>query len=313
MKKSITKFPALAIVQNPQLEKYFRYLCAQPVLRKYLKLGLIAFGCLHLDHPEIRLAELHDYKMYVNIAEPLGISSYFFQGDGTVWITSDLISAGDVCFDIGANMGHYTFYMASKVGEKGKVFAFEPQPNYFKMIDDSIKLNDHIENYSNFVAVDNRALWSISNQTLKFFISENPNNSGTSSLLNHGVYVSEHKAIEVQTITLDDYLQAANIKKIKLIKIDVEGADPQVLQGASNLLSHHLVDYIIIETTLVGSSLQILEDHGYKCFYIDLDLKLIDIKNDNLETIKELEKYYNSDYLAVSPNCLEQLTEILRR
>ena len=156
--------------------------------------------------------------MYVNIAEPWGIFSYFLNENPTIPIIQKLINEGDICIDIGANMGGYAFSIAPKVGSTGKVFVFEPQPNYFQMINDSIQVNK----WSDFVLPENKALWDSTGKILPFYISQNPNNSGTSSLVNHGVFVDDKKMISVETITLSDFLKSKNIKHCNFIKIDVE-------------------------------------------------------------------------------------------
>jgi|688.fasta_scaffold135706_3 FkbM family methyltransferase len=300
MKSKLAKLAASVVLKNSLIEKGFCYFCSQPNLRKSLKLGAIALGCVQvLSYPEIRLANFKKYKMYVNIAEPLGIAAYFFQENRTIWLTSDLIQEGDICIDAGANMGHYTLLMASKVGLTGKVISFEPQPKYFEMISKSIKLN----NYNSFAFVDNRALWKLSGEKLKFYISENPNNSGTSSLVNHGLYLNEDNSIDVVTITLSDYLQQANISKIRLIKIDVERTEVEVLEGMYGLLEANNIDFIILEMYSHSKAQEILIDFGYSCFGIDSEKRrIINIHN--------IEKGEFGDYLFVNPKCLPEFMEV---
>jgi FkbM family methyltransferase len=297
MKKQITRLTASTMLKLPILEKSFCYLCSQSILRKYLHLGAFAYGCVNvLKQQEIRIADLKTYRMYVNISEPLGIQSYFFRENPAIWLTSELISAGDVCIDAGANMGHYTFLMASKVGSSGKVISFEPQPQYFSIIQDSIQLNG----YESFVVVDNKALWEKTGEILKFYLSENPNNSGTSSLINHGLYLNEETNIEVKTITLCDYVKELNIQKIRLIKIDVERADLQVLLGMESLLVTNMIDYIILEMYAHSQSQELLQKLGYTCFLIDaINKKLIDVG--------KVSKNHFGDYIFVSEISLNEL------
>lgn len=302
IKSNAAKIVASAILKSPLLERIFYNFCSQPFFRKYFKLGAIALGYTQaLNHPEIRIADLTDYKMYVNVAEPLGIAAYFFRENRTIWFAANLIREGDICIDAGANMGHYTLLMASKVGSNGKVISFEPQPKYFQMIAESIKLN----NYDNFVFVDDRALWKISGEKLKFYISENPNNSGTSSLVNHGLYLSEDRSIEVITITLSDYLKQANISQVRLIKIDVERTEVEVLKGMSSLLAKNSIDLIILETYSHSQAQKMLIDWGYSCFGIDSITRRII----NIENIRQGEF---GDYLFVSSKCLPEFSEVYK-
>ena len=69
------------------------------------------------------------------------------------------IKKGDVVLDIGANIGYYTLIFARLVGEEGKVFAFEPDPENFALL----KKNVEINGYHNVVLVQK----AISNKTGK--------------------------------------------------------------------------------------------------------------------------------------------------
>lgn len=89
MKKSITKMVASTMLRLPFLEHIFCTLCAQKNLRKYLHLGAFAYGYQDcLEEPKLRVAVLDTYKMYVNIAEPIGIQSYFFGVNPFEWLIS---------------------------------------------------------------------------------------------------------------------------------------------------------------------------------------------------------------------------------
>ena len=62
-------------------------------------------------------------------------------------IMSNFIEKGDFVFDVGANIGAFTIPFAKKVGENGKVFTFEPQPNVHNLLKNNVKLNnlDNVE------------------------------------------------------------------------------------------------------------------------------------------------------------------------
>ncbi len=299
IKTRIARILASLLLSTPPLEKAFCHLCSRRILRAWFRLGGIAFAYLRiLREPEMRVAQLERYKMYVNIAEPSGITAYFYRDSGTLWLASEIIGEGDTCIDAGANMGHYTLLMASKVGRKGRVVAFEPQPEYFRTLIDSVRLN----NFDDFVSVDNRALWDRSGQNLKFYISQNPHNSGTSSLVNHGVYVSDERTIRVPAIRLSDYLQQVGIKTCKLLKVDVERAELQVLQGASELLIKKLIDFIILEMFSYSDSHEFLQSLNFSCF-------LIEPHNRRLLGAEKIEPGCFGDYVFVNPDRLANFRE----
>ncbi|MGB5962191.1 MAG: FkbM family methyltransferase [Coleofasciculaceae cyanobacterium] len=259
----------LIIFGNHLNENILRYLCLNNLFRRYFKVGALAFAySSHLKKSEIRISTIGNYQVYVNIAENQGVHLYFFGNHNepfAAWLTSQLLNEGDISIDVGANMGSYTFIMASRVKPTGKVFAFEPNPTLFTNLNDSVTLNK----CQNFISVDSRALYSNSGKILKFYISDNPSNSGTSSLINHGVFVSEENFVLVNTVTLTNFFREKQIERCKLIKIDVERAELEVLQGASELLEKRIIDYIILEQLAGSPSQELLFNLGYSCWLID--------------------------------------------
>lgn len=287
---------------NHFTENILRYLCLNSFFKRYFKVGALAFAySSYLKKTEIRTSTIGHYQVYVNIAENQGIHLYFFGNHNepfAAWLTSELLNEGDISIDVGANMGSYTFVMASRVKPTGKVFAFEPNPHLFTNLNNSVALNQS----QNFITVDSRALYSSSGETLKFYISDNPSNSGTSSLINHGVFVREENFVLVKTITLANYFQEKQIGRCKLIKIDVERAELEVIKGATELLEKRVIDYIILEQ-LAGSPSQILLINlGYSCWLIDEEKK-------KLIPICKLAKDYFSNYIFVSPNHVNQFEQ----
>jgi FkbM family methyltransferase len=290
---------SLTILSKKWLENILCYLCLNSSLRNALKLRVIPISYTYLlNKPEIRIAKIGMYRTYVNIAEYSGVSLYFF-GEHyepfSAWLVSELVTQGDICIDIGANFGSYTFLMANLTGSQGKVFAFEPQPDLYKLLLYSVKMNQ----VDDFVFVDCRALYSFSGESLKFYISENPRNTGTSSLVNHGVFLRQENHILVETIALKDVFEEQRIETCKLIKIDVERAEIDVLNGTIDLLKERRIDYILLEQLAGSQSQTILNSLGYIGWFIDEQKKVL------IETsLLENNKFGN--YIFVSPNLLER-------
>jgi hypothetical protein len=96
-------------------------------------------------------------------------------------------------------------------------------------------------------------------------------------LMSVGRVVPNETTFETQTMTLDDFVKQKKIKqKIDLLKIDAEGADPLVLQGANKLLSQGQIRMLIFENHEIGawkttSLLQVIEslnNKGYICYML---------------------------------------------
>ncbi|MCD8487441.1 MAG: FkbM family methyltransferase [Desertifilum sp.] len=295
LKRTLTHNLALTILGKPRFERILCLLCANPFTRKSLKVGAIAFACLGaLEEPELRIANLGTYKLWVNISEFLGTSLYFFGEHNepfSAQLVSELIHPGDTCIDIGANQGSYTFLMASLVGKNGKVVAFEPQLDLGQMLKDSLLLND----YGDRLLLDGRAVYKNSGEKLKFYLSEDIKNSGHSSLVNHGVHVSAERVAIVETITLTDFFQEQNIDFAKVVKIDVERAELEVIQGATDLFKQQRIKSVILEQEAGSDAQKLLESHQYQCWMID------EMRN-KLVNIKSVKKGQFANYLFVSPN-----------
>lgn len=245
----------------PALERAVVAACRQPNWRRRSGLGAIAVSYTRvLSRPELRTVDFHTYKLRVNIAEELGTGPYFFLDDGTLWFAGSLVQPGDACVDAGANIGHYAFLMASRAGPSGKVLAFEANPRFVELLGETVLLNG----YSDRMEVRSEALWDRSGEEKEFFISTNSANSGTSSLVDHGVYIDRQHTIRTTTISLDDAARQAGIDKFRLVKIDVERAEEFVLAGASNLLARQRVDYVLVELWSGSVAERILVGHGYR-------------------------------------------------
>jgi len=142
-------------------------------------------------------------------------------------VVKKLIKKGDVVLDIGANVGYYTLIYAKLVGEGGKVFAFEPDPDNFALLEKNVEVNG----YRNVVLIKK----AVANKTgvVRLYLCED--NKG-----NHRICDAHdaRESIEVEAIRLDDYFEAYD-GKIDFIKIDIEGAEQEALLGASSLLTRN--------------------------------------------------------------------------
>lgn len=139
-------------------------------------------------------------------------------------LVQQLLKPGMVVGDIGANFGYYTLQFGRLVGQSGYVYAFEPVSRYRKRLLEHLKLND-ITN----VEVINKAL---SNKIGKaqIYVGEC---SGTFH------WCAPKDAEEVQEVpvtTFDAFVQEHKIQKLDFLKVDVDGHEPNFLQGAQNVL-----------------------------------------------------------------------------
>src|SRR6267143_3349843 len=127
---------------------------------------------------------------------------------GEVWCREEYtppfmaIGSGDVVVDVGANKGYFAVYASQRASE-GKVYAFEPVPRLFSLLEQNVDRN----RITNIVCFQ-RAV-SQSTGTAQFLESLNNNNS-------HSLYAvsGESRAITVQTTTIKDFCAEQNIRII---------------------------------------------------------------------------------------------------
>ncbi len=130
---------------------------------------------------------------------------------------------GDIYIDAGANIGFYTILASKLVGVSGKVIAIEMIPETMRIL----KINCQLNNINNVIFISN-ALANTVNQMVK--ASVYTGHFGQSSLNLHGV-LSGESFIEVNTITLDAIISSSDLTHIKLIKMDIEGAEVLAIEG----------------------------------------------------------------------------------
>jgi FkbM family methyltransferase len=153
---------------------------------------------------------------------------------------------GDVVVDVGAHMGRYTIPSSKSVGGSGKVIAIEAHPYNFRILQHNLRLN----RLTNVTAL-NRAVYSKKDKLKLFLPDEDLGYTMHHSLMTN--YLStkyeevERKYIEVQADTLDNLLKSTGITKVNWIKIDVEGAEYEVLKGAKEILSLNKSISILVE------------------------------------------------------------------
>ncbi|AIA31694.1 FkbM family methyltransferase [Leptospirillum ferriphilum] len=131
------------------------------------------------------------------------------------------LSEGSVFIDIGANIGWFTIQAARWVGKTGNVFSFEPRPSTFVHLTKSIEING-LGNVTAF----NMAL-SDEKGTAKLISPEGHKSPGSS-------YLGSGDGIPVSLVKLDDIIPP--LKRLDLIKMDVEGWEPNVIKGATQTI-----------------------------------------------------------------------------
>jgi len=162
--------------------------------------------------------------------------SYLWHGlePSLVKVASQILRRGDTVADIGANVGFLTRRFASLVGRTGTVLAFEPDPMTFEFLVYNTRWFPQIATFQ--MAMSDRI------GEMDFYLHP------TSGMSNSLVNAWEHsRTIPVCVCTLDAWATDKEIGPIRLIKIDVEGAELLVLRGMQWIMQTQTSPYIIFE------------------------------------------------------------------
>lgn len=219
-------------------------------------------------------ADIQGHKMFLDLKDALGLSVRAYEPLETEFVKKE-IKKGNVVLDLGAHIGYYTLIFAKLVGENGKVIAFEPDPDNFALLEKNVKVND----YQNVTLVQK----VISNKTgkAKLYLSE--------VTPGHRIYnsVDSHQSIETETIRLDDYFKNYD-GKIDFIKMDIEGAEGEAIQGMTSLLERNENVKIMtefwpsgLEKSGIGPEecLRLPARQGFRLYYMNKQRKKIEPVN----------------------------------
>ncbi len=174
-------------------------------------------------------------------------------------VVANFCPPGGIAMDVGANFGEWSLQMARAVGKTGQVYAFEPSPNIAEALRKTLRVNGQTQTTVIEAAAGAHA------GDAPFTV--NTSHSGKSGI-GTGNTGGETDKITVKTLSLDDLAGQQTLPRLDLIKIDVEGYEADVLEGAETVLET-FAPAIVMETGVDpdqdrGKVRDILERHQYK-------------------------------------------------
>ena len=210
---------------------------------------------------------------------------------------------GSAFIDGGANIGFFSLIASKIVEPTGVVFAFEPTPLTSMYLKKNIKIN----RAKNIIVSENGL--SSTQKKLSFFLSDNPEGN---SIINDETKKSYNgnKIIKISTISIDKYCEINRIKKIDLIKLDIEGQELEAIKGAKKTLMINKNIKVIFELNIAHNKDGIkfaksifneLRKMHFSNFEILLYPRII-IKDlnilENIELLEKITKRHNVNILA---------------
>jgi FkbM family methyltransferase len=176
---------------------------------------------------------------------------------GLIAVLRRFLRPGMVCMDIGANAGLFTLFMATRVGRAGMAYAFEPTAATFQWLQRNVALNALCNVVAENVAV--------TEQTGTVELHVGPPDlcvyNSIADVVHPGAKGGQFARVMVPATSIDDYCAVHGIGRVDCVKIDVEGAELQVLRGMRRVAEQNrhivfLIEFSRMMTAACGTSVE---------------------------------------------------------
>lgn len=220
--------------------------------------------------------KVKNYHLQLNPSD-YSISRRLYFGEPYEPATTDFLlrtlDEGDTFVDVGANIGYFSLLASSEVGDSGRVIAFEPDVQNFEILEKNVAGNGLNER----ISLHQKAL---SDSSGVLTMNHHPTNKGMHSIVNE--YDNSDSTVEIEAVKGDSILP----DQVDLIKIDVEGAEPYVIDGLSATINRcHPMIIFEYEQRLwdvnISNTLTFLSEIGY-------EFSCIVDKNGGVVSVKKL-------------------------
>jgi FkbM family methyltransferase len=263
-------------------------------MRNIFLLIVLSYWYINANIPPIIQSKADTLRIYHDSkeTEKLGYGDWDPYIDGEFLVIKQCIQEGDMVIDAGAHFGDWSRLVLEHTHKNCTLYSFEPVPYFFSILTKTVGSRAHCYN----CALGEREKEAVMN----YYYEES---EGCSSLYERTVLSDiPVKKIVVPVISLDIFCKQQGIEAIDFLKIDVEGAEWDVLQGAHGLISQKKIRFIQFEYggTYPDAAITLeqvyayLTEQGYVIFRITADgLVYIPMWRNALEN------YHLSNYLAV--------------
>lgn len=200
---------------------------------EYKGLQLLNHGCIYTKYGT---------KMYLDkndsvVSKTLAINKIWEEDESK--LISNIISEGMQIVDVGAQIGYYTLLFSRWVGDVGKVFCFEPDPENYRLLLKNIAANQ----VRNTVPIQK----AVSNHNGKTTLFQSSDNKGDHRINDFYVFDGDdqRKKIEIECVTLDSIFTKEQI--IDFVKMDIQGAEMLAIDGMAEILRRNSNMSLLIE------------------------------------------------------------------
>lgn len=206
-----------------------------------------------------------------------------------------IIKPNFTIIEVGSNFGVHTLRMAKLVGENGKIFAFEANPNVSKYLKETIKMN----NLQNRVHVYANAVADVAYEG---FMVYGLKNIGGGHIIHDNEEAAQickiSECTPIKTVVLDHLFPD---EKIDMLKIDAEGAEPWIIKGAKNLIKRNPNIILMMEWAPDQWERNHLSQHEFINILIENGFKFWGLSRDNILeplTVQQISQVVTRDIVA---------------
>ncbi len=224
---------------------------------------------------------------FINTKDLIGWK-IFFLGEyeaGTNKVLAKYIKKGDTVIEAGANLGSETLLMSKLVGN-GMVYGFEPNPYTFERL----SINVSINNLTNVKVYDVAMGESDGNISFNIYPKDFCNPGMSSKYMETSIT----RKITVVQKTLDTFVKEQNITKVDFLKMDIQGAEMDLLIGAAQTIAKHKPTIFLEALTLYNDTKALYEkfkEYGYNVYMIG---------EENIELIRSVADVKDGNWLALN-------------
>lgn len=212
------------------------------------------------------------------------------------------LKPGMTALDIGAHHGLYTLLASKKVGPSGRVIAFEPSPRERKQLVRNVRIN-----FCSNVHIEPCALGKEPARNNLYLVEGGED--GCNSLRPPAVQ-SQTRTVPVEVVTFDAIASRLGVTKVDFVKLDVEGAELDVLKGALGLLQTAARPVLLVEVYDIRTQpwgyeareiVEFLDRQGYKWFEL--------LSNGSIRPIAPNLQVYDANLVAIPEERAELLSK----
>ncbi len=187
------------------------------------------------------------------------------------WVYPYLLRDGDTFIDGGAHIGYLTLLASSCVGSAGTVHAFEPVSRTHDALARNVARSRATNVRLNKIALGPR------DGTLDLELPVDPQGDAILAWGATAIQAGRGSIERVPMTTLDGYAERAKVRSIRVLKLDLEGAELGALEGARDLLTQRRIEHLVVELNtylldLTGERYDerraLLASYGYRCWQL---------------------------------------------